>query len=52
MYYEIDAEYISRLFVILDDIKELRGSREAPSRYSLQYLFGYLEALRPNSNEV
>lgn len=36
--------YLERLLVITKDIAEPRGPQDAPSRYSLSYLFGYIHA--------
>ena len=42
----IERAWVERLLHIADDINETRGTMDAPSRYSLQYLFGYIESLR------
>jgi hypothetical protein len=42
----VPREWVERLLDISDDMNRSRGSSDAPSVYSLQYLFGYIDSGR------
>ena len=45
-------EWLQRLLDIAVNINEPRGTQDAPPRYSLQYLFGYIESGRSFLNRT
>lgn len=44
--------WLQRLLEIVDEMRELRGLIDAPSKYSISYLFGYIESALDDEKDI
>lgn len=47
----IPKEWAVRLIEIANNMNEPRGTQDAPSRYTFQYLFGYIKSIESFLNK-